>query len=269
MNSDTPPVATATAVPSSRLASRLLNVLVAPGDVFAEVKAMALCHANWLVPAALFLLASWCAAAILFSQEAIRQQMVDVQDRAMQQQFQKQIDAGKMTQAQADQIKASTARFAGIGQMIGGFVAPVFAAGVKVFWGGFIVWVGACFIFKRPVEYLKAVEVSGLSLVILAIGALVKGLLGAALGNLFASPGPVLLLKSFDPTNPLHTSLVGLDVFTLWALVVVSIGLAKLCEVSVVKGMAWVIGVWVVITGAWLGFALGMQKAVATLTGAH
>ena len=164
--------------------------------------------------------------------------MTEVQDAAMQKQFQKQIDAGKMTQAQVSQAKAAASQFGSIGAVIGAVVSPFFIAGLTPFWGGFIIWLGGI-VFRRRLDYMKAVEAAGLPLMILAVGALVKGLLAAAMGNAFASIGPAMLVKSLDPSDPIHAMLLVVDVFAIWALALRAIGLAKLTDASMVKAAAW------------------------------
>ena len=268
MSNDIPPaVGELPTIAPSSLASRLSNLFVSPGEVFVEVKTSRVSHANWLVPALLFILASWCAAALMFSNPSIKQQMVEVQDEAMQKQFQKQIDSGKMTQAQVDQMKAGAAKVSGIVHIASVTIAPVFAAAATPFWGGFVLWVGAMFIFKRPFEFLKGVEVVGLAMTVVAVGALVKGLLCAAMGNMFAVPGPILLIKHYDPTNQLHNALLMLDVFAVWALILRGIGLAKLSDISPAKALAWVLGVWITITGGMFALSWAIQKIVGMAGG--
>lgn len=251
------------------MAARLTNVLVAPGEVFAEVKSSPIRHGNWLIPALILVLGSWLAAALMFSNASIKQQVANIQEQAIQERFQPQIDEGKMTQAQVDQMKTQVAKYSGIGHMVGGFVGPIFQAVITPFWGGFIVWLGGVWIFRQRFDYLKGVEVVGLTMVVLAIGAVVKGLLCAAMGSMFASPGPILLVKNHDPTNPLHNVLVTLDVFMIWGVLLRAVGLATLSNVSFAKAASWVVGVWVLLTGGMLGFSWGAQKLVSTLTGQH
>jgi len=262
-----PPLAPEPAATS--LTSRLVNVFVAPGEVFAEIKSSPINHANWWVPALLLVGASWIAAALMFSQPAIKQQMAEMQEKAVQQQFQSQIDSGKMTQAQVDQLKAQAAKFAGIGQAIGGFVGPVFQAVMTPFWGGFVIWLGGLLVFRQRFPYMKAVEAVGLTLAVLTVGAIVKGLLCMATGNMFASVGPALLLKDFNASNPLHTTLLMVDVFTVWGLVLRGVGLAELAGTSFAKAAAWVLGVWIVLSGSMLGVSLGAQKLFSSLQGQH
>lgn len=268
MNNEMPPAFGTPPQPvPSTLVSRLTNIFVTPGEVFAEVKTRPVCHQNWVVPALIFLLASWCAVGLMFSQPAIKQQMADLQEQSLQKQFHKQVDAGKMTQAQVDQIKASAGKFAGIGQVVGFVVSPVLLAGITPFWGGFVIWAGAAWFFRRPMGYLKAVEIAGLAMMIEALGALVKGLLCAGLGSMLAAPGPILLVKHYDPASFFHAALLMLDVFLLWALAVRAIGLAKLSEGSRVKALVWIMGVWFVITGGTVTLSWSVQKAAVAMTG--
>jgi len=269
MNAEYPPSQDSSSPTNGSLVSRLMNVFVSPGETFAEVAAGPIRHVNWLIPALLLVVASWGAAALMFTSPAIKQQVVEIQDETLQKRFQPQIDSGKMTQTQVDQIKAQAAKFAGISQIVGGFVAPLFQAAITPFWGGFILWAGGCWVFKRPFNYLKGVETVGLTMAIMAVGVLIKGLLCAAMGTLFASPSPILLVKHYDPTNPLHNILITLDVFTLWALLLRVVGLSKLSQISIAKAGAWVIGMWLVLTGGMLGLGWAAQKLGSLISGQH
>jgi len=253
--------------PSPGLFSRLANIFVSPGEVFAAVKDAPVVHANWVAPAIAFVLVSWLVAGLMFSSENIQQEMREVQRVAMQKQFQKFIDQGKMTQAQVDQTIGQTEHFSGVFQTISGVVMPVMSAGVLPFWGGFVLWAGSHLMMRRPFPFMKGVELAGLTLVIGALGALVKGLLCVAKGTMFTGVGAVLLLDPYDPTNQVHNSLALVEVFAVWALAVKSIGLARLCEGSFMKAAVWVFGVWLALTGGMLGIAWAVQRAVATMNG--
>ncbi len=260
MSNDIPPMPASPDAPvETSLTSRLINVFVAPGEVFAEVKNSPVRHANWIVAALIFVLLSWCGNAVKFSQESVRHQIADIQEQAMQKSFQKQIDAGKMTQAQADQIKASAGKITGAIQVIGSIVGPIFLAAIAPFFGGFILWAIGHLIFRQSFTYLKAVEASGLTLVVAGLGELVKGLLCAAMGNVFVTPGLVLLLRPFDPTSYVHMLLLAFDVFAIWGTILSGLALAKLSEVSFVKAFIWVFGVTVAIVGGMLGISWALQ----------
>jgi hypothetical protein len=106
-----------------------------------------------------------------------------------------------------------------------------------------------------------------LTLVVAGLGALVKGLLCAALGTMFASPGLILLVKNVSQTNLLHTFLLTFDVFAIWGIVLSGIALAKLSDVSFVKAFAWVLTVSVAITGGMLTLGWALQRLSERMTG--
>lgn len=262
-NETSPPIPASPDAPvETSLAARLANVFVAPGEVFAEVKASPIRHSNWLVAGLIFVLLSWCAAAVMITQEPLQHQMTEAQETAMQKQFQKQIDAGKMSQAQADQAIATAMKIARIFYNIAAFVGPVIGAGLGPFLGGFIIWAVGSLIFRKPFPYLKGVEAAGLTMVVAGLGVLVKGLLCAALGTMFVSPGLVLLVKPYDPTNLLHTFLLTFDAFAIWGMVLSGIALAKLSEVSFVKAFGWTSAVTVLFLGGMLTLGWVAQHMV-------
>src|SRR5437870_13720749 len=79
---------------------RMFNVLPAPGEVFREIKERPVNHMNWLLPAIIWLVVGSALVLILFSMDTFQHEMKKQQEKAIQQ----QVDKGKMTQAQADQI---------------------------------------------------------------------------------------------------------------------------------------------------------------------
>jgi hypothetical protein len=244
-----PPPAAPPAPPTS-LPGRLLNVFAAPGEVFDGIKSTPPSVANWLVPAILFIVLSWLSAGLIFSQPAIRQQISELSTKAID----RQVEKGKISSTQAEQARAAAERFGGIGYKIGAVVAPIFAAFASPFFGGLILWLVGSFALKGPFPYMKAVEVAGLANMILALSVIVKTLLILITGNLFASPSLALVVKDFDPQNPVHSLFVMLDVMVLWLLVVRSIGLARVSGASFGKAAAWIFGIWIAFMGVIIGF---------------
>ena len=76
------------------------------------------------------------------------------------------------------------------------------------------------------------------------------------LGNLYAAPGLMLLVKDFDPQNTVHALLAIVNVMTFWVLAVRAIGLARLSGASFAKAAAWVFGIWAAYTGFFIGLGL-------------
>lgn len=236
--------------------SRLLNVFAAPGDVFEEVKNSAPFLANWLIPTLILAVVGIIATFVIFSQPAVIQQIRDQQQQA----FDKQVSAGKMTQAQADQAQAMAEKFAGPGAIkIYGSFGAVVSSFVVTFWWALLLWLIGRFYLKAPLAYSKALEVSGLAVMIGALAVVVKTLLIVVTGSAFAAPGLILLVKKFDPHNPIHHLLALTDVMNFWLLAVRSVGLAKLANSSFGKTAVAVFGIWLLFAALAIGFSLAMQ----------
>ncbi|MFZ0826069.1 MAG: YIP1 family protein [Verrucomicrobiia bacterium] len=252
-----PPTSIAPPSSTMSLSGRLMNVFVAPGDVFAELKTAAPAAANWLVPAILFMVLSWLSAALIFAQPAIRQQISELSTKAID----RQVERGKLSSAQADQARAAAEKFGSVGYEISAVVAPVIAAFASPFFGGLILWLVGSFALKGPFPYMKAVEVAGLSNMILVLSVVVKALLILITGNLFASPSLALAVKDFDPQNSVHSLLAMVDVMVLWLLTVRAIGLAGVSGASLGKAAAWIFGIWIAFTGVMIGFGAAVRVA--------
>jgi len=242
--------------PVTSLASRLMNVLAAPGEVFEEVKTTAISNANWLMPAILLIIISWVSAGLIYSQPAIRQQLGDLADKAID----RQVEKGKIPNAQAEKVKPTAEKMAGVTYAISAAAGPPMVAFASPFWWGLILWLSSKAL-KGNFPYMKAVEAAGLANMILVLEVVVRTLLILMTGNLFASPSLALTVKEFDPQNIVHSLLAVVNVMLFWALIVRSIGLARLSGVSVGKAAIWVFGIWAAYTGTLIALGAAMRAA--------
>lgn len=242
--------------PQTSIWSRLVNIFAAPGEVFEEIKNIKPTVVNWLAPALILMVAGMISSVVIFSQPNVAQQIHEQQQKA----FDKQISAGKMTQAQADQAAQMAEKFSGPSMLkIYGCVTAVITSFVIPFWSALLLWLIARYYLKVPIGYMKVLEVAGLSLMITVLAVVVKTLLIILTGNLYAALSPAMLVKHFDQQNSVHQILLVLDVMTFWLLAVRSIGLAKLTGASFGRAAVPVFGVWLVITGLMIGFSMAMQ----------
>jgi hypothetical protein len=120
---------------------------------------------------------------------------------------------------------------------------------------------------KAEFPYMKAVEFVGLGNMVGVLAAIVETLLRVGLGDYFASPGLMFLVKNFDPQNPVHSLLAVVNVMTFWLLAVRAMGLARLSGASFAKAVAWVFGVWVAYTGLFVGLAFLAKSAFKRIGG--
>jgi len=227
--------------PASSLSGRLMNMVAAPGDVFEEIRTSKPSTANWLVPLLLACLVGVGYSFAVFSQESILHSFREAQEKAMQ----KQIDAGKMTREQADQALAMSEKFMGPTLMkVFGSVGAVVVNCVMLFLVALVIWLLGRWVFKDRFPYLKAMELTGLAGTINILGGIVAMLLAVAMGNMAMTPGPVLLVHEFDPANKVHALLAQLNVFMLWYIALLSLGLSKFCRVAFGKAAIWLFGIW-------------------------
>jgi mannitol-specific phosphotransferase system IIBC component len=239
------------------LTTRMVNVVVAPGELFEALARAPFSVANWLVPAALVALVGIVCQLIMFAQPAMAQQIREMQDHAIQ----AKVDAGEMKQADADKAKEM---MEGIGLTIAkvaGALAMAVMAVVGPLWWGFLAWLVGRWVFRSPLPYWRGVEVAGLGALIGVLGMLVGTFLAVGLGKLFAGPHAGLLVKEFDALNRGHLALAALNPFSLWYLGVVAMGTARLIgrpagPVALVLLGLWLgyKGVAVVLKLTWLAF---------------
>ena len=213
--------------PASSLAERLMNVFVAPGEVFAGIKAAPAAVANWLGPMLIYAGVGVISVCIMFAQPAVQQTIHEQQVKAMD----KMVEQGKMTQAQEDQALQAIEKFAGPKMMaIFGSLGIIFYSFTSLFGWALVLWLMGRLFLKVPFAYLKAVEVVGLSSIVTVLGMIISTLLAVILGRLYAGPSLALFISNFDPTNRGHLLLGAVNLVNLWHAGVLAVGLARLSD---------------------------------------
>ena len=181
--------------------------------------------ANWLVPVIIYAVVGVISVCIMFAQPAIQQTVHDQQVKAMD----KLVQQGKMTQAQEDQALQVMDKFMGPTMLaVFGSVGIVIYSFVSLFGWALVLWLLGRWFLKARFDYLKAVEVAGLSSIIIVLGMVIGTLLAVILGRLYAGPSLALLVSDFDPKNRGHLLLGAANIIYLWHTGVLAIGLAKL-----------------------------------------
>ena len=238
---------------STSLVSRMVNTFASPGEVFEEVKRTPNQSTNWIVPAILAAVVGVIATVLIFSQPTIKRQIREQQEKA----FQQQVNAGKMTQQDADKILEGMEKFMGPMMMIGGSAAALAMAFGRVFLWGLVMWLIARWVFKIQISYLKAVGVAGLVTLIMTLGGIVQLLLGVILGKMMAGVSLALFLKEFDFTKRTHFLLGAVNVFKLWSMVLLGLGLARFTGSSWAKSTLFMLIYWAVFSLILIGIGLG------------
>ncbi len=236
----TPPPEAAAPEPSS-LTDRLTNVITAPGELFEEIKSAPVRSSNWLVPLILSCIATVIYISVAFSQPAVVRGMQEQREHAMQ----KQVTAGKMTQAQADQASAAVERFMSPTVMIFfGSGAALLAMVAGLFLMGLGIWLGLKWCTAARLDYMKVIEICGLALVIDVPQKILRLWLVMWKENLLATASPTLFLANPSTTNKAHVFLSMIDVVDFWWLAVLSLGLSKVASIRYRTAAFITFGVW-------------------------
>jgi hypothetical protein len=229
------------------LGGRLVNILIAPTDVFEEVKISPPQYWNWVLPLVLAVISGCLYAVLIYSQPAILHRVRESQTQAMQ----KKVTAGKITQQQADQAGAVTERFLTPGMMtMITALSLSFAMSVMFFIQALAVWLIGRHAFHANFPYAKALEIVGFASVTAVPGFIISALLAIIYGNPSITPGPALLISHFDAGNKLHLLLSAMSIFSIWAVVLMSLGLAKFSGVVFWRAALWGFALWAIMTSA-------------------
>jgi hypothetical protein len=236
-----PPSPEAPAPEPSSLTDRLTGVITGPAKVFEEIKGAPVRASNWLVPLILACLVSAVYCAVAFSQPAILRGLQEQRDKAMQ----KQVAAGKITQAQADQAAALTERFMTPAIMkTFGAASAMLASVAGLFLMGLVLWLVLKCCPAARLSYMKVIEICGLSFVIDVPQKLLRSWLVLWKENLLATASPALFLANPSATNKTHLLLSMLDVVDFRWLAVLSLGLSKVASIRYRNAAFLTFAVW-------------------------
>lgn len=224
--------------PGTSLLARLLNVFAMPGEVFAEVRASRFHVGNWLVPALLLALVGALYAVVFVSQPAFRQSWHDQQGKVLAQ----QVKAGLLHQAEADKALAFYTNPTVL--QVGGAGLGAAVSVARVFWWGLALWVLGRRFLQVPVGFLKALEVSGLALMIAVLGGVVSLLLMVNVGKLLSGPSLALSASAWEASPQGDLFLVAACLFFVWQIAVTGVGLSRLANVPFQRAVVLVFIFW-------------------------
>ena len=128
-----------------------------------------------------------------------------------------------------------------------GIVFGSLTLAVVFFATALILWLIGKFALKAEGGYGKYLELWGASQWIGALGGIITLLMIVAMNTVHAAPGGVMaVLQDFNRHDTTHRLLSSLNVFTIWQMVVVGIGLAKFAGKPSGTGIGVALGLWVV-----------------------
>jgi hypothetical protein len=242
------------ATPAPGIGTRILNVFAGPSEAFEGIPTLENKTGLWLIP---FLVSCVLAVVSLFiigNDDVLKGQIVDMQSKALQE----RVDSGQISQEQADQqievIERGGAIF-----IVFGSITQVFMLALFFFGGAFILWLVGKLALKSAASYGSYLATYGLASWIGILGGIVTVLMMSSLGSLYASLGGALAVYSdFDTTSTTHKLLARLEVFAIWQMAIVGLGLAKITGKAAGMAIGIAFGLWVLWVAAGLAIGLAM-----------
>ncbi len=128
-----------------------------------------------------------------------------------------------------------------------GVLAIVVASFAGTFWSAFLLWALGRYVLRAPCRYLKALEIAGLTQVLLILATVISALLAQSAGDPLAQPALSLLAGGLEANNRWRLALGCLDVTYLWMAWALAAGLAALCQVGRRAAAGCVFGYWVAL----------------------
>jgi hypothetical protein len=229
---------------------KFIGILTEPAETYGNVRDAGPRKSDWVAPLLLLCVIAVLSTIVRFSNAEFAQTIRDQQAAKMQQ----MIDAGKMTQEQADQALDMSTRmqkiFAPVGALVG--VPIVFFLGAMVF------WLLVRYALKGPIAYSGMLSIVGLTLFIDGIDQIVSLIVGYASNNLLASFSPALFMKP-DLQSTTYKLASALDPIAIWKYAVFAIGVKTVAKVSAAKAYGLVFGLFVLWVVAMSIFKFGMM----------
>lgn len=218
------------------------GVFYEPSRVFESLKTAGVKFIDWFVPVLLLALLTSVATYVRLSSPDLRFQVVQQQEAAID----KMVTEGKMTADQAQQAKTTMEDRFQSGSVsvigIGVFTTFVFVWIIFFIISGIWLLVGK-YALKGTMTYTHVMGIVGLSEWIALVGVIIGTVMSVVLSRL--DGGLQLgMLTQMNTQNKTYQLLSKVDLFTLWSLVVVSIGLAKIAGKKVSQSAIWVFGIW-------------------------
>jgi hypothetical protein len=255
---DTPqaPSATTDAPQKMSWTDKLAGVFAAPGELFDNVRRSPATNSNWVVPTVVLAVVGAILGFLVISNPSIFDQFQRVATEQIDKSFQKAIAEGRMTQAQADQARSQAESFGATGIRISAVAAPLIFPFFSLFAWGLVYWLLGKGVMKATTPYLKVAEVYGLTNFIALLGGIITAIMMIGMDKFSASPSAALFVGEFSASNSWHKMAATLNIFSLWQLAVIGIGLARLFEKETTKVLVLVFALWLLWNCA-LIFGLG------------
>jgi hypothetical protein len=222
----------------------MVGVFTEPANTFENI-AMSKGVSYWLMPVLICMIIGLISAFIMNSDPQLTREIKEKADKKMNEQFEEAVKGGKMTAADVESAKSMSYKITAIAGWVGPMIMPFIVLLIMS-----LIYFIILKIFKSPIEFTSVMNVVGLTMIIGSIGGLIAMVLSVVMGH-FVSVSPGIFLPESSVGIKLHTLVSHFDLFSIWGLIVTTIGISKVGRssmgiASVVVLIPWAI--WAIAT---------------------
>lgn len=225
----------------------MTGVITEPGETFESIKISSKRN-YWVWPIIISVVIAIIAGYLITHDNELYSEINTKQLKAARESMETAVKEGKMSQEQMNQQMEATEKMMNPNNpffMILAALGPTFSIFALLFFMSLIYWL-ILKALKSRAGYMLVVCVVGLASIISAIQAIINTVLAIVTGNLRANAGLGLIATSELAENSLYKLLSHVDIFTIWYLIVIGIGLAKVSDLKSSKTMPVVFGLWLI-----------------------
>jgi len=219
---------------------RIIGTFVSPGETFASVRASS-SRAEWVIP--------WVIAAVIAT--ALAQWIAPISMRMGLEKQRERIEQNssltkEQKEAQIESIEKAMSKGAAVARISTMLVVPLASLAVLAVLS--LIYLGiANFLFGGTGTYRTVMTVAAYGELIGALKGLVVTPLAVAKDSIHVSMGPALLFPPDMEHTWAYRLAAGIDIFTIWYLVVISIGVGVVSGVASKKIGAVIFPLWLVV----------------------
>jgi hypothetical protein len=227
------------------LPERLAGVIIHPVAVYNDVAATPRAPSNWIAPWILLILATAVMTHVLITNAGFTEQLMAL----MREQVDFLVNDGTVSREDADRQLALLQPGTPLFTVLSIAGPACWGLGV-VFALSLLYWLVGRSAMHAVAPFMKVVEVVGLASVISTIELCVSTGLILATGTLTITPTAAALFPSVAPDSILYALLLKANPFSVWLVIVTSIGLARLFARDIPKVIVLILSLWILWTVA-------------------
>ncbi len=226
-------------------AQKAIGLFYAPGKVFEELPSNAT-RRDWVLPLLIYSVVTAISMYLVVAKESIASHFRLLAEHEIRPQLDQFVQQGTISQEQAlwifGFVSPGTSSFF-FAQLAGTFIGTMFF----LFAVGLLLWQLGKSVMAREAPFMLVLTIVSLTLLIASVERVVTALLMAATDSIFATPSLALLFLDSPMTSGFALA-SRFNIFTVWEVYIVALGLAWLFDREISKVFVLVASLWLIWT---------------------